>query len=171
MRKKIQLILIGLIGILVFSSCSSTRQMMNRYRSGMEIPEEAEPYPKLTPRAKLLGELTAPRICYDVTFYDLNIEIDIDNRKIAGYVDFHALAINDFTELQFDLAKNMILDEVNYKGKTLSYVREEDAVFVIFPTVASGTQFQFRVTYHGEPIEAKRPLALGWRICLGKRQG
>ena len=98
MRKKIQLILIGLIGILVFSSCSSTSQMMNRYRSGMKIPEEAEPYPKPTPRAKLLGELTAPRICYDVTFYDLNIEIDIDNRKIAGYVDFHALAINDFTE-------------------------------------------------------------------------
>ena len=91
---------------------------MNRYRSGMEIPEEAEPYPKLTPRAKLLGELTPPRTCYDVTFYDLNIEIDIDNRKIAGYVDFHALAINDFTELQFDLAKNMVLDEVNYKGKT-----------------------------------------------------
>jgi len=157
MKKNLQPILLGLIGILVFSSCSSTRQMMNRHRRGMEIPEEAEPYPKPTPRAKLLGELTAPRICYDVTFYDLNIEIDLDNRKIAGYVGFHARAVNDFTELQFDLAKNMVLDEVNYKGKTLSYIRKEDAVFVIFPAVAAGTQFQFRVTYHGEPVEAKRP--------------
>ncbi len=130
---------------------------MDRYRSGMEIPEEAEPYPKPTPRAKLLGELTAPRICYDVTFYDLNIEIDLDNRKIAGFVNFHAWVVNDFTELQFDLAKNMVLDDVNYKGKTLAYVREEDAVFVIFPAMAAGTQFQFRVTYHGEPAEAKQP--------------
>jgi len=157
MKKNLQPILLALTGLLVFSSCSSTRQMMDRRRSGMEIPEEAEPYPKPTPRAKLLGELTAPRICYDVTFYDLNIEIDLENRKIAGYVNFHALAVNDFTELQFDLAKNMVLDEVNYKGKTLTYVREEDAVFVIFPAVVAGTKFQFRVTYHGEPVEAKRP--------------
>jgi len=56
--------------------------MMNRHRSGMEIPEEAEPYPKPTPRAKLLGELTAPRICYDVTFYDLNIEIDLEIERL-----------------------------------------------------------------------------------------
>ena len=146
MKKSLQIILLSVIGILVFSSCSSTRQMMSRYRGDMEIPKEAEPYPEPTPRAKLLGELTEPRICYDVTFYDLNIEIDLDNRKIAGYVDFHAQAVDYFTKLQFDLAKNMVLDEIIYKGKSLNYIREEDAVFVTFPAIDAGTQFQFRVT-------------------------
>ena len=157
MKKKLQPIYLALAGLLVFSSCSSTRQMMSRQRKDMEIPEKAEPYPKPTPRAKLLGELTAPRTCYDVTFYELNIDIDLDNRMIAGYVDFYAWAVNEFTELQFDLAKNMVLDEVNYKGRSLTYTREEDAVFVTFPAVQAGTQFQFRVTYHGKPAEAKKP--------------
>ena len=157
MKKKLQPIYLALAGLLVFSSCSSTRQMMSRQRLDMEIPEKAEPYPKPTPRAKLLGELTAPRTCYDVTFYELNIDIDLDNRMIAGYVDFYAWAVNTFTELQFDLAKNMVLDEVNYKGRSLTYTREEDAVFVTFPAVQAGTQFQFRVTYHGKPAEAKKP--------------
>ncbi len=157
MKNKLQLIFFALAGLLVFSSCSSTRQMMSRQRKDMEIPEKAEPYPDPTPRAKLLGELTAPRTCYDVTFYELNIDIDLDDRMIAGYVDFYAWAVNEFTELQFDLAKNMVLDEVNYKGRSLTYTREEDAVFVTFPAVQAGRQFQFRVTYHGEPAQAKKP--------------
>ena len=157
MKKKLQPIYLALAGLLVFSSCSSTRQMMSRQRQDMEIPEKAEPYPDPTPRAKLLGELTAPRTCYDVTFYELNIDIDLDDRMIAGYVDFYAWAVNTFTELQFDLAKNMVLDEVNYKGRSLTYTREEDAVFVTFPAVQAGRQFQFRVTYHGEPAQAKKP--------------
>ena len=157
MKKKLQPIYLALVGLLVFSSCSSTRQMMSRQRKDMEIPEKAEPYPDPTPRAKLLGELTAPRTCYDVTFYELNIDIDLDNRMIAGYVDFYAWAVNEFTELQFDLAKNMVLDEVNYKGRSLTYTREEDAVFVTFPAVQAGRKFQFRVTYHGEPAQAKKP--------------
>ena len=157
MKNKLQPIYLALAGLLVFSSCSSTRQMMSRQRKDMEIPEKAEPYPDPTPRAKLLGELTAPRTCYDVTFYELNIDIDLDDRMIAGYVDFYAWAVNEFTELQFDLAKNMVLDEVNYKGRSLTYTREEDAVFVTFPAVQAGRQFQFRVTYHGEPAQAKKP--------------
>ena len=157
MKKTLQPIYLALAGLLVFSSCSSTRQMMSRQRKDMEIPEKAEPYPDPTPRAKLLGELTAPRTCYDVTFYELNIDIDLDDRMIAGYVDFYAWAVNEFTELQFDLAKNMVLDEVNYKGRSLTYTREEDAVFVTFPAVQAGRKFQFRVTYHGEPAQAKKP--------------
>ena len=157
MKNKLQPIFFALAGLLVFSSCSSTRQMMSRQRKDMEIPEKAEPYPDPTPRAKLLGELTAPRTCYDVTFYELNIDIDLDDRMIAGYVDFYAWAVNEFTELQFDLAKNMVLDEVNYKGRSLTYTREEDAVFVTFPAMQAGRKFQFRVTYHGEPAQAKKP--------------
>jgi len=41
MKKNLQPILLALTGLLVFSSCSSTRQMMDRRRSGMEIPEES----------------------------------------------------------------------------------------------------------------------------------
>ena len=163
MKKNLQPILLGLIGLLAFYSCSSTKQMMNNIQDiaghsrGMEIPESTEPYPEPTPRSLLLGKLTPPRTCYDVTFYDMNIDIDIDNRKIAGFVDFHSIAMDNFVKLQFDLAKNMIIDEVNFRGKSLPYTREEDAVFVTFPQINKSDSFQFRVIYHGEPMEATRP--------------
>ena len=96
---------------------------MSGYRRGMDIPESAEPYPEPTARSLLLGKLTPPRTCYDVTFYDMNIDIDINSRKIAGYVDFHSKAMDNFVKLQFDLAKNMVVDEVNFKGKSLPYTR------------------------------------------------
>ena len=130
---------------------------MSGYRRGMDIPESAEPYPEPTARSLLLGKLTPPRTCYDVTFYDMNIDIDINSRKIAGYVDFHSKAMDNFVKLQFDLAKNMTVDEVNYKGKSLPFTREEDAVFVTFPQIKKNDSFQFRVTYHGQPVEAKQP--------------
>ena len=150
-------ILLILIGLFVFTSCSSTRQIMSGYRRVMDIPESAEPYPEPTARSLLLGKLTPPRTCYDVTFYDMNIDIDINSRKIAGYVDFHSKAMDNFVKLQFDLAKNMTVDEVNYKGKSLPFTREEDAVFVTFPQIKKNDSFQFRVTYHGQPVEAKQP--------------
>ena len=71
-------ILLILIGLFVFTSCSSTRQIMSGYRRAMDIPESAEPYPEPTARSLLLGKLTPPRTCYDVTFYDMNIDIDIN---------------------------------------------------------------------------------------------
>ena len=51
----------------------------------------------------------------------MNIDFDIVRRTIAGYVDFHSKAMDNFVKLQFDLAKNMVegdvLDLSNVKVK------------------------------------------------------
>ena len=112
---------------------------------------------KLTERNRLLGELLPERTCYDVLFYDININIDVENKYLKGYVDFTALATNDFQKLQVDLAKSMQLNNVEYNGKILSTNRIEDAVYINFPKISTGEEFTFRVYYEGKPQVAKNP--------------
>ncbi|MDP6611643.1 MAG: M1 family metallopeptidase [Candidatus Marinimicrobia bacterium] len=113
--------------------------------------------PKLTERNRLLGVLLPERICYDVQHYDINMDIDVEKKYLKGYVDFTAIAMNDFTRLQVDLAKDMQLNGVWYREEELTASRKEDAVFIDFPAVKAGTEFTFRVKYEGSPQEAKNP--------------
>lgn len=112
---------------------------------------------KLTERNRLLGELLPERACYDILFYDINIEIDVDRKYLKGYVDFTALAVENFEKLQVDLAKSMQLNNVEYNGKILTTSRKEDAVYINFPKITAGSEFTFRVYYEGSPQVAKNP--------------
>ena len=120
-------------------------------------PQDPKPFPELTERNRLLGDLLPERTCYDVIHYLIDLDIDIDKKYISGFVDIKAVAKNDFSKLQFDLARKMKLNRVEYLDKELKTSRNKDAVFVEFPDVKSGDNFTFRVHYEGKPLEAKNP--------------
>ncbi len=143
----IQFILLLTIG------CNSEQ---NRTTMAMP-PDEPESFPKLTERNRLLGDLLPERTCYDVKHYLINMDIDVDKKYIKGFVDIRASAEENFTSLQFDLARKMKLNGVYYLDQTLKTTRKKDAVFVEFPNVNKGDNFTFRIDYEGRPLEAKRP--------------
>ncbi len=120
-------------------------------------PAEADAYPELTERNRLIGSLSKERTCYNVDHYDLNLNIDIDQKTIAGYNTITALAVSDFTKLQVDLRKEMTIDRIEYNGSELDYDRKADAVVVEFPEISAGTKFSFTVYYNGTPRVAPRP--------------
>ena len=130
---------------------------VNLPQSMSEPPENAASFPKLKERNRLLGALSPERTCYDVQHYDINIDIDVDKKYVKGYVDFTAVAVDDFTVLQVDLAKDMQLNGVYYLGNKLETTRKKDAVFVEFPKINRETMFNFRVQYEGKPRESSNP--------------
>lgn len=104
----------------------------------------------------LRGTLSPLRSCYDVTYYNLNLSIDIDNKSISGYNDIYFKANTDFAEFQIDLFENMEISSIEFSGAELPFRREYNAVFVQFPESFSyGRQAKIRVNYHGTPIAAK----------------
>jgi aminopeptidase N len=103
----------------------------------------------------LRGMLRPERTCYDVTFYNLDIAIDIEERSISGFVDIHFDVVAPFQRLQVDLFENMTIDKVEYMGKELDFSREYDAVFIDFPEELTAGKGQFRVSYHGKPTVAR----------------
>ncbi|MCI5082020.1 MAG: M1 family metallopeptidase [Saprospiraceae bacterium] len=105
----------------------------------------------------LRGMLRPERTAYDVTFYELNIKLQLDQRSVDGFVDIHYHAKDNFDRLQIDLYQNMSLDKIEFQGKELSFQREYNAVFIDFPEQQKGSQGKFRVYYHGSPRVARRP--------------
>ena len=145
--------IVTIILILIVNGCSSDQR-----RDSMAMPpEKPEPFPKLTERNRLLGDLLPERTCYDVKHYMINMDIDVKKKYIKGFVDITATATDDFTRLQVDLARKMRLNGVYFLDQKLKTSRKEDAVFVEFPRVAEGENITFRVEYEGKPLEAKNP--------------
>ena len=137
---------------------SNTNCISNRSENEIiEPPDKAKLFPELSERNRLLGALLPERICYDVLHYIINIDIDIDKKYIKGFVDIKSRAITDFSNLQFDLARKMKLNRVEYLDKNLKTSRNKDAVFVDFPNIKKGENFTFRIYYEEKPLQAKNP--------------
>ncbi len=105
----------------------------------------------------LRGSLRPERTCYDVTFYDLNLKLDLDKKFISGYIDIFYKTIEDFQKLQVDLYENMQILKIVSNGKEVNFTRLDNAVFVSLPLQKKGTNGSFRVYYEGHPTTATKP--------------
>jgi len=104
----------------------------------------------------LRGYLSPLRTCYDINYYHLDVKLNIEDRSISGSNEFRFTATTDFTKLQFDLFANLTVEKVLYKGQSLPFTREFNAVFVDFPQIKKGSKESFTVFYSGHPTIAKR---------------
>ncbi len=112
---------------------------------------------QFTEADSLRGMLRPERTCYDVTFYELNIKIDIEDRFIEGYVDMHFEVKEDFEFLQIDLYENMKIVGIELHGFPLTFDRLHNAVFVRLPMQKVGNKNSIRIRYKGHPVVAKQP--------------
>lgn len=111
---------------------------------------------KFTLADTLRGTLSPIRTCFDVTYYDLQLKVNIEGKAIAGVNHIHLQNMADYDSLQLDLFANMIIDSVVYKDESLGFSRLFNAFFVRFPeTMKAGDNAVVSVYYHGEPTAAK----------------
>lgn len=122
--------------------------------TGLTISVHAQP---ITRADSLRGSTISPlRNCYDISYYHLDVKVNIDQKFISGSNLFKFTATQNFTKLQFDLFANLRLEKVLYKGQPLKFKREFNAVFITFPkTIIKGSKDQFTVYYSGKPTIAK----------------
>lgn len=138
-----------IFSILIFTIlfCQENRPHGNQYN-----------LPELTQNNFLIGNLNENRSSYRVSFYDINIDFNIDKKSLNGYVKIKAESITDLDRLQIDLAENLNIKKITFKNQNLSYSREFDAVLVNFKsTIKKGSIFEFTVFYEGIPQGAENP--------------
>lgn len=100
----------------------------------------------------LRGKLTPLRSNYDVLFYDLAVNVDIDNKAISGSNKMRFRVLVPLDKMQVDLYANMQIHQILYNGKPLSYSREYNAVVVQFPeTLKLGSEHELDMVYAGKP--------------------
>ena len=107
----------------------------------------------------LRGNLTPLRTCYDVTFYDLNVAIDEQEKSIERSTNtIYFRALLDFECIQIDLASNMDIMLVEFEGRELEFFREYDAVYIYFHRkINKGEETNIKIYYSGCPREAVNP--------------
>ncbi|MBL7787873.1 MAG: M1 family metallopeptidase [Chitinophagales bacterium] len=105
----------------------------------------------------LRGFLYPERSCYDVTFYDLHLTLDVLDKTIEGYNDIHFRLLQPSKRIQIDLFANLDIDSLVWNGQKCAYAREHNAVFVTIPPILPSDKHQtLRCYYHGSPTIAKR---------------
>ena len=128
-------------------SCQENRPHGNQYN-----------LPELTPNNLLMGSLNENRSSYRVSYYDINIDFNIDKKSLNGFVTIKAESMRDLNILQIDLAENLDIKKIMHKKEELNFSRELDAVLVNFPsTIKKGNFFEFSVFYEGIPQSADNP--------------
>jgi aminopeptidase N len=111
---------------------------------------------KFTEADTLRGMLRPERTCFDVTFYDINLNVDIEKQFIGGFVDVEYTILNDFRTLQLDLFENMRILSITSNNQSLLFRRQYNAVFVDFPVLQKqGAAGKLRVQYEGKPQVAE----------------
>ena len=112
-----------------------------------------------TRKDSLRGNLTPIRTCYDVTFYDLKVMVDEQEKSIErSYNIIHFTAVENFEWFQIDLAANMEVQIIEFEGEQLEYSREFDAVYVYFNReIKKDEQASIKVWYRGYPRAAVNP--------------
>ena len=134
------------LGILFLAN----KQLLSSQESDIRPHGSQYNLPELTPNNYLIGNLNENRSSYRVSFYDINIDFDIDHQSLAGFVTIKAESIRDLNQLQIDLAENLNIDKITYENQELSFSREFDAVLIDFSsTIKKGSMFEFTVFYHG----------------------
>lgn len=114
-----------------------------------------KPTESFTRADTLRGYLSSLRTAYDITYYHLDIKVDIDKKYISGSNLFRFRATRDFDKLQFDLFDNLNIERIEFRGKDLPYEREFNAVYVTFPHLISKDSVrEFKVYYSGYPTVA-----------------
>ena len=105
----------------------------------------------------LRGTNGPARAWWDATFYDLHVTVHPADSSIRGWNDITYRALKPGREMQIDLQMPMEVDSIQQNGRTLTYRRDGNALFVTLPsTQQAGSKGTVVVHYHGKPKAARR---------------
>ena len=97
-------------------------------------------------------------INYDLKYHKLDINLDPDEAFISGTITSHFLALDDLTQITFDLSDNMQVENVTHlsTNTNLNYSQNSDDELVIELTQlqSEGTIDSLSVTYSGNPVSS-----------------
>ena len=111
-----------------------------------------------TQQDRLRGSITPERAWWDLTHYELSIEVSPDTKSIRGsnVVSFKALGSGSL--MQIDLQQPLKITKVEHESRELEFERNGNVHLIRFPeALAAGSSHSIRIRYEGTPVESKNP--------------
>ena len=105
----------------------------------------------------LRGSITPERSWWDLTYYHLDIKVDIDNKFISGKNTIQYKVLDNQNVMQVDLQSPMKITKVTQNDKELHFERDGNANFIkLSEAQNTGVINNIIVHYEGHPKEAVR---------------
>ncbi len=112
---------------------------------------------KFTKQDTLRGSITPERAWWDLTFYHLDIAVDLDKKFIKGSNTIEYIVLEPNKKLQVDLQSPLKITKVEQNGKELTFSSEGSAHFInLIDKQRKGKINSIKVYYEGNPKEAVR---------------
>lgn len=109
-----------------------------------------------TQQDTLRGSITAERIWWDLTYYDLEVNVDPKTKTIFGQNTIHYKVLEEHNSLQLDLQSPMNITKVTQNGKVLDVIQHGNAHFIQLQSPQHvATHQNIIVHFEGAPREAK----------------
>tara|TARA_R110002072_G_scaffold23949_2_gene81974 strand:+ start:84984 stop:86609 length:1626 start_codon:yes stop_codon:yes gene_type:complete len=107
---------------------------------------------------ELRGSITPERAWWDLTYYDLKVEVDPEKKFIEGSNTITYTVLNSEKVMQIDLQEPMSIDKVTQNGKSLKVKSKGAAHFIkLHKKQNKGESNTLTVFFSGKPREAKNP--------------
>ena len=145
------LILLLLVPILLFSD--NTRSYPDYQKiienTNLNLREQAEYYEQFR---EVLGD-SKNMDNYDVTYYKIDIDIDIDTECIESEITMRALICEDQTaEIEMNFTNNLTLTDIQQNGASLTYSHTDDIITLqLDDTYNIDEMIEIIVYYEGSP--------------------
>ena len=112
---------------------------------------------EFTKQDTLRGSITPERVWWDLTYYHLDIAVDLDNKFIKGSNTIEYKVLEPNKKLQVDLQSPLKITKVEQNGKELTFSSEGSAHFInLIDKQRKGKINSVKVYYEGNPKEAVR---------------
>ena len=112
---------------------------------------------QFTRQDTLRGSITPERAWWDLSYYNLNVSVDIDNEFISGSNEIHYKVLKEGRDLQIDLQQPMKITRVVQDGRELDVFSDGNAHFIqTFKRQDVDSTYQLTVYFKGHPRKAKR---------------
>ncbi len=90
---------------------------------------------------------------YDVHYYNIELDINIDTEIIYGNVEIHLMSeVDDLESIQLDFASNMTVDAVTHNGATFNHFSDLVSI-ALDGSYNVGESLVVGIQYHGHPLQ------------------
>lgn len=122
------------------------------------LPQDSSAAAEPTVQNTSGGPLRPAQACFDVQHYDLRLEIDPDERRIAAQLRMTALALEPARSIELDLDDRLETVLVRSSNGVKSATHAAGRITIEFEQALQvGQEFDVTVGYEGQPRVAPRP--------------
>lgn len=111
-----------------------------------------------TRQDSLRGSITEDRAWWDLTYYHLDVAVNIEDSSLSGSNLIKYEVLKDHQVMQIDLQEPLAIKKITQNGEELHYEREGSAFFVELKDLQEvGKINELQIWYEGKPVVAKNP--------------